>query len=147
VAATRTFGCLRRLPTVAAIVLTAGVVFAQTTVSGLVTDPQERVVVGATVKLLLGESTITDVQTGDGGQFSISRLSAGDYQVVASAPGFAPVTKSASLPGGRPVTIDLQFEKVESQSQSVVITAKSVEPAVDLRNAEVFNRTLFTRDD
>ena len=28
-----------------------------------------------------------------------------------------------------------------------MITAKSLEPEIDLRNAEVFNRTLFTRDD
>ena len=132
---------------VAVIVLLASTVFAQTTVSGRVTDPQGKFVIGATVKLLVGESTIIDVQTGDGGQFSISRMSAGDYQLVASAPGFAPVKKSASLLGAGSVTIDLQFEKMESQSQSVVITAKSVEPTVDLRNAEAFNRTLFTRDD
>jgi hypothetical protein len=28
-----------------------------------------------------------------------------------------------------------------------VITAQTTEPALDLRNAEVFNRTLFPRDD
>ena len=31
--------------------------------------------------------------------------------------------------------------------QSLVITAKTIEPSIDLRNAEVFNRTLFSRDD
>src|SRR5947207_13249672 len=31
--------------------------------------------------------------------------------------------------------------------QSVVITAKPVEPAIDRRNAEIFERTLFSRDD
>jgi outer membrane receptor protein involved in Fe transport len=31
--------------------------------------------------------------------------------------------------------------------QSIVISAKLLEPGVDLRNAEVFNKTLFTRDD
>ena len=31
--------------------------------------------------------------------------------------------------------------------QSIVITAKPIEPEIDLRNSEVFHRTLFTRDD
>lgn len=31
--------------------------------------------------------------------------------------------------------------------QSIVITAKPIEPTIDLRNSEVFDRTLFTRDD
>jgi hypothetical protein len=110
-AATRTFECFRRILTVAAIVLSASIEFAQTTVSGRVTDPQGRAVVGATVKLLSGESTFMDAQTGDGGQFSISRVSAGDYQLAASAPGFAPVTNSASLLGGGPVTIDFSSKK------------------------------------
>ena len=134
-------------PIAATFALSAGIVFAQTAVSGRVTDPQGKVVVGATVKLVSSGSTVMDSPTDEAGQFSIGRVSAGDYQLVAWAPGFFSVTKSASLPGEGPITIDLQFDKVESQSQSVVITAKSVEPTVDLRNAEVFNRTLFTRDD
>ncbi len=43
--------------------------------------------------------------------------------------------------------LDVQFTQVALQRQSIVITAKTLEPAIDLRNAEVFNRTLFTRDD
>src|SRR5262249_21259186 len=39
------------------------------------------------------------------------------------------------------------FSALTTQKQSVVITAKTLEPALDLRNAEVFHRTLFTRDD
>ncbi len=36
---------------------------------------------------------------------------------------------------------------IAGQHESVVISARSVEPTVDLRNSEVFDRTLFTRDD
>jgi hypothetical protein len=43
--------------------------------------------------------------------------------------------------------VDLQFEQLEARSDSIVITAKSIEPEIDLRNGEVFSRTLFTRDD
>jgi TonB-dependent Receptor Plug Domain len=42
---------------------------------------------------------------------------------------------------------DVQFREIATQHQSVVITARTSEPGVDLRNSEVFNRTLFTRDD
>jgi hypothetical protein len=34
---------------------------------------------------------------------------------------------------------DLQFRTISAQSQNLVITAKTLEPGVDLRNAEVFN--------
>ena len=51
------------------------------------------------------------------------------------------------LTGNDTEAVDLQFERVATQKQSVVISARSLEPEIDLRNAEVFNRTLFTRDD
>ena len=37
--------------------------------------------------------------------------------------------------------------KIPVLRQSVVITASPVEPAIDRRNAEIFERTLFSRDD
>ena len=36
---------------------------------------------------------------------------------------------------------------VPKQHQSIVIEAKTLDPVLDLRNHEVFDRTLFTRDD
>jgi hypothetical protein len=71
----------------------------------------------------------------------------GLYQLSASASGFVAVDKSITVKQNQAMAVDLQFKKVEAKSQSVVITAKVVEPTVDLRNSEVFNRTLFTRDD
>ena len=44
-------------------------------------------------------------------------------------------------------TADLQFTEIPSKTQSLVITAKVLEPGIDLRNAETLNKTLFTRDD
>src|SRR5438132_6980268 len=37
--------------------------------------------------------------------------------------------------------------KIPVLRQSVVITATPVEPTIDRRNAEIFERTLFSRDD
>jgi hypothetical protein len=45
------------------------------------------------------------------------------------------------------VRVELHFSQVAGQSVSMVISARTLEPSVDMRNAEVFNKTLFTRDD
>jgi hypothetical protein len=37
--------------------------------------------------------------------------------------------------------------EIASQHQSIVITATTLAPDVDLRNSETFNRTLLSRDD
>jgi outer membrane receptor protein involved in Fe transport len=116
---------------------------AQTFVSGRVTDPQGKAVAGATVRITAPTGEVAAGQTDDAGRFSMTGVAAGVYQITASAPGFATVNKSASLPA----VVDLQFEQLEAHSESIVITAKSIEPAIDLRNSEVFSRTLFTRDD
>jgi hypothetical protein len=67
--------------------------------------------------------------------------------LAAALPGFAPAVRKAGVAPGEMTSLDLRFEKLAAQTSNIVITAKTTEPAVDLRNAEVFNRTLFTRDD
>src|SRR5574340_388262 len=115
-------------------------------VTGVVLDPQGRTVPGATVRLLAG-TFIAAVATSDAqGEFRLDSVSPGVYRLTADAPGFQS--------GGRDLTVSgdinglaLTLPGMAGQTHSVVITAKTVEPAVDLRNAEVFNRTLFARDD
>jgi hypothetical protein len=125
-----------------------GVALAQPVVSGQVTDPQGKAVVGASVKLVHADDlVVAETRTDDVGQFSLRNVAPGDYGLTASSPGFASITKPVSLADGQTAHADLQFERLESQSQSIVITAKSIEPTIDLRNEEVFDRTLFTRDD
>ena len=132
------------------VLLASGAIFASavTAVSGRITDPQGKTVPGATVKLVLpNDSTVTETRTDDVGQYSIGNLAAGQYRIVATAAGFAAVIKDISLAEGQAASAGLQFEKLAAQSQSIVIEARVVEPSVDLRNSEVFDRTLFTRDD
>jgi hypothetical protein len=81
------------------------------------------------------------------GQFAFRRLVAREYWISVSAPGFSAISKDVSLADGQTSSIELQFTAVRAQSQSLVITAKSIEPTIDLRNSEVFSRTLFSRDD
>jgi hypothetical protein len=71
----------------------------------------------------------------------------GAYNLAIQAPGFAPAVRKADIAADRITSLDLRFEKIAAQTSNIVITAQTTEPALDLRNAEVFNRTLFTRDD
>jgi hypothetical protein len=113
-----------------------------------VVDPQDRVVVGATIQLALANGASADrTQTDASGVYSFNGLTAGSYQIVASASGFAPASSVTTLADNQAATANLQFTKLQSLSQSIVITARVTEPSVDLRNSEVFSRTLFTRDD
>jgi hypothetical protein len=59
--------------------------------------------------------------------------------------GFAPASSSFDIPSAGPV--QLSFWELATQRDSIVITAVSNEPSVDLRNSEVFSKTLFSRDD
>jgi hypothetical protein len=132
----------------ALLAIIAGLAPAQTVVSGRVTDPQGKAVAGATVKLIgPADAVVAETRSDGAGGYTFNNAPAGDYRLTASAHGFAPISKSVSPVLGQPTGADLRFEKIESQPQSIVITAQAIEPTIDLRNAEVFNRTLFTRDD
>jgi hypothetical protein len=116
-------------------------------VIGRVLDPQGRSVAGATVRLQAGASDAALVSTDGEGQFRIDAISPGLYRLTAEAPGFQSSTQDVTIRDGGVEQLDVTLPGIVGQHQSVVITAKTVEPTVDLRNAEVFNRTLFTRDD
>ena len=113
---------------------------------GTIEDPQGKVVVNAAVHMKKNGAEIVGASSDGQGHYTFGHISPGDYTLSAEAPGFAPVTRPITIPA-QSGTLDLQFQQLSSQSQSIVITAKSLEPAIDMRNAEVFNRTLFTRDD
>jgi hypothetical protein len=115
--------------------------------SGGVTDPQGRTVAGAIVHLERNRMEVARSKSNAEGRFTFHDIVPGNYTLRAEAHGFADISREVSLPTGQTEGADLQFGRIVDQQQSVVITAKSLEPAIDLRNAEVFNRTLFTRDD
>ena len=119
---------------------------ADSAITGQVVDPQGRPVAGALVHLSAGPLT-REAKTDGQGMFEIGPLEPRRYSVTAEASGFQSVTKDAELASEQLARVTLQFTAVTSQRDSIVITAKSVEPGVDLRNSEVFNRTLFSRDD
>jgi len=115
-------------------------------VSGLVTDPDGASVAG--VKLTLTSSNGNSRQTQSSGQgtFAFDGVEAGDYSLTAEGSGFAVVRKSVSVAPGNTTTANLQFMQLASQ-KSVVIVSSTLEPSIDRRNTEVYNKTLFERDD
>jgi hypothetical protein len=117
-------------------------------VSGQVLDPQGGVIVGAVVQLLSEDRIVVQqTKTDSQGQYQFNSVPPGVYHLVVDAPSFNPISRDITLRSGVAVSENLQFSELRTQNQSVLVTAKVLEPAVDLRNSEVFNRTLFTRDD
>ncbi len=109
---------------------------------GHVTDPQGRTVAAAQITLNGTGLARTDAA----GAYLFRGVPAGTYTVTAEAPGFAPASRQIVFPAVN-TTADLQFTQLTSKTQSLVITSKVLEPGIDLRNAETFIKTLFTRDD
>src|SRR5271157_2132921 len=127
-----------------ALLLAPAAFCADTALVGRVLDAQGKTVAGATVRLQGGASN-TVVSSGEQGQFRIAPVAAGAYRLTAEAPGFQPHTEDVTIPVAG--TLNVTLSGLAAQHQSVVIGGGDVEPGVDLRNAEVFDRTLFTRDD
>jgi hypothetical protein len=114
-------------------------------VTGHVLDPQGKPVAGTSVHLLIGSDDLALSKTDGQGVFKFDGLIRTTYTLRAEAPVFVTVAQSLTVAENR--EFDLQFRQLAAQKQSVVITAKVLDPDVDLRNSEVFNQTLFTRDD
>jgi hypothetical protein len=130
------------------VTISAGLAFAQyVELSGGVTDPQGRAVAGALIHLTRGQTEIARSRSNQEGRFSFHDITPGQYTLRAEAHGFADISRDVAVPAGQEEGADLHFGHISDQRETMVITAKSLEPAIDLRNSEVFNRTLFTRDD
>ncbi len=100
------------------------------------------------VELLDANGTVSaGTTTDDAGRFWFAAVIAGRYRLHATAAHFATAEQDVRVIDGEPASIELRFTALEEQSQSVVVTSKTLEPATDLRNSEVFSRTLFSRDD
>lgn len=142
----------RRIPQLAAMVVWLGtslpLALSAATVSGTVTDPQGKAVVGAAVRLKdKAGSLLKESRSDDRGGFELRISNAGDCVLFADHAGFSTVIKPVSIERNQVLAVSLQFTELAGQSQQIEVSARVLEPTVDLRNAEVFNRTLFTRDD
>src|SRR5271157_3732633 len=131
----------------AAMALASTPVSSAAELAGRVLDPQGRAVRNASVRLQSGTTELAKTTTDDQGGFRLPAISPGSYRLTAEASGFQATGRDIAVSDGDSQRFDVTLSGIAGQHDSVVITARTLEPAVDLRNAEVFNRTLFTRDD
>ncbi len=117
-------------------------------VSGTVVDPQGMAVQGATVQAADGLGrTKAETKCDDEGKYVLEVPASQVYSFVAHAQGFESVATNLRQVEADIEGLELAFGKLASASEVLTVTARVSEPAVDQRDAAIFNRTLFTRDD
>ncbi len=106
------------------------------------------VVVGATVQASdgLGRRK-SETKSDANGAFLLNVPSGGVYSLVAQAEGFDSVASPLKQYKENIEGVELAFGKLVNASEVLTVTERIVEPGVDQRDAEIFNKTLFTRDD
>ncbi len=123
--------------------LSAATVRAEGEITGHVTDPQGRVVNDATVRLKTARGTmVSEAWTDTDGLYRLNVPGSGSFVVVAERDGFVAVEEAYT---GQ--SLDLHFTQIAEQHNAIVVSDRVLEPSIDLRNSEVFSKTLFTRDD
>jgi outer membrane receptor protein involved in Fe transport len=120
---------------------------AQSGLAGRVLDPQGKAVADAAVRVEVDNSVVAETRSGPHGAFTLPAVPPGRYRLVVEASGFQPVARDVTTPPGVVTVCDVTLAGLAKQRQSIVIDGKAIEPGVDLRNSEVFARTLFSRDD
>lgn len=120
----------------------------ETVVSGTVIDTQERPVPHAIVKVTDGLGRVRyTVGTRENGAYMVRVVGAGPYAFVAEVAGFDPVTTDLLEMKGGTLVVDLKLGALARAEAVLTVNERVVEPAVDQRDAAIFNKTLFTRDD
>lgn len=131
------------------LLLPAAIVWADAGIMGQVRDLHGQAVPEATIRFVSDQSTEPPqtIKANENGRFALEGLQSGTYNVTAEAPSLRPVTIEVSAANGIMAEVTLNFAEIAAVQESIVITSTAVEPTIDRRNSEVFNRTLFTRDD
>jgi hypothetical protein len=92
--------------------------------AGNLTDPQGRVVYGATIHLVRrADSSRRKTISDDRGRFSFGAIDPGEYRLTAEYAGFPVTTRTVLVTADGTQTEDLQFSEVASQNQSITVSA------------------------
>ena len=106
---------------------------AEGSVSGQLTDPQGKPVVGAKLRLVSGRNAnLVESFSDAAGRFTFSPLAEGDYQLSATSADFAEVKKAFHMSDGEAVTLHVQFARVAAHADTVTVTA-------DVKNLDIQN--------
>jgi len=105
------------------IVLMFGVATARAaTIEGMVLDPSGRAVPAARVTLLAPMTPLAQVESNARGQYRFENLPAGEYRLVASAPGLTSLETNVELGQDQTTKLDLSLA-LSSVEQTVVVSA------------------------
>jgi hypothetical protein len=120
---------MKRFSLLAGLLLSASAVFGQTslaTVTGTITDPAGAVVPNAPVSLKNVENgQIYAAASSDTGNFTVSQLPIGDYDLTVTSPGFKVYTHTKfHLAAGQTMREDVLLQ-VGQSTESVTVTAQS----------------------
>jgi outer membrane receptor protein involved in Fe transport len=100
------------------LIVAPGFLFAQTTITGKVTDQSGASVTGASVYIQGSSGTTTDKD----GQYTLRTSLTGDKELVVSSIGYRMVTRMVSLSGGQ-ISMDFVIETDATGLNSIVVTA------------------------
>ncbi len=96
--------------------------FAQSALSGSLTDTQGKAVAGATINLLRrADSSRRSMTTDEGGQFALT-IEPGEYRLTAEAPGFTALVRTIVVAANDKTTVNVKFSKLAVQSDSITVT-------------------------
>ncbi|HSB75443.1 MAG TPA: TonB-dependent receptor, partial [Terriglobales bacterium] len=129
--------------TLAFVMFLAAALLAQTgtsTIRGTITDPQGRVVPGASVTLTnLSTNAARTTQSTDTGAYSFDFILPGDYRVEVKSSGFkAKVLDKVHALVGKPTEANIQLE-VGAQQETVEVTANAQDVLVNTQDASLGN--------
>lgn len=97
---------------------------AASSLTGSLSDPQRRVVSGATIRLLRrADSSRRETKSDDQGRFSFDAIDGGEYRLTAESGGFPVIRRTVLVAAEGTQTENLQFSEVASQNQSVTVSA------------------------
>jgi Carboxypeptidase regulatory-like domain len=112
-------------------------------ISGTVVDKSGAALVGATVKLTReGQALAPEVQTGDDGQYSFTKVPPGAYQISVTANGFTTGTAVGSLNAGQTLAAPAITLEIAGTVTQVTVEPPKVELAEIQINEEEHQRVL-----
>src|SRR5215469_15065518 len=99
-------------------------------ISGQVTDPQGKAVAGAKLSLTAPGHNSIETSSAPDGAFAFPSIAPGQYNLEATASGFAQTRRTIHLRGDETLTTNVQFAALSTHADTVSVTA-------DVRNIDV----------
>jgi hypothetical protein len=90
------------------------------------------------------DSRTEETRSDSEGRFTFSTLSAGEYKLIGTAPGFVRVSQTVTLEDGEASTVNLRFDRLASRNETVTVTADVTE--VDVLSPDPAEKVFASQD-